>query len=49
MESFSQYGSLSNKKSEDLIDGARIKPSHTREIQMILYYGNPHRISLVVG
>ena len=26
MESFSQYGSLSNKKSEDLIDGARIKP-----------------------
>tara|TARA_B100000676_G_scaffold262299_1_gene273285 strand:- start:344 stop:1675 length:1332 start_codon:yes stop_codon:yes gene_type:complete len=26
MESFSSYGSLSNKKSEDLIDGARIKP-----------------------
>ena len=26
MESFSEYGSLSNKKSEDLIDGARIKP-----------------------
>tara|TARA_B100000123_G_scaffold135977_1_gene100306 strand:+ start:4 stop:1335 length:1332 start_codon:yes stop_codon:yes gene_type:complete len=26
MESFSLYGSLSNKKSEDLIDGARIKP-----------------------
>ena len=26
MESFSGYGSLSNKKSEDLIDGARIKP-----------------------
>lgn len=26
MESFSRYGSLSKKKSEDLIDGARIKP-----------------------
>tara|TARA_B100000035_G_scaffold239192_2_gene207480 strand:+ start:5836 stop:7167 length:1332 start_codon:yes stop_codon:yes gene_type:complete len=26
MESFSSYGSLSKKKSEDLIDGARIKP-----------------------
>ena len=26
MESFREYGSLSNKKSEDLIDGARIKP-----------------------
>ena len=26
MESFSEYGSLSNKKSEDLIDGARVKP-----------------------
>ena len=26
MESFIEYGSLSNKKSEDLIDGARIKP-----------------------
>ena len=26
MESFVNYGSLSNKISEDLIDGARIKP-----------------------
>ena len=26
MESFIDYGSLSNKKSDDLIDGARIKP-----------------------
>ena len=26
-----------------------LNPSHIREIQRILYYGNPHPISLVDG
>ena len=49
MESFSSYGSLSKKKSEDLIDGARIKPESYKRNPKDFVYGNPHLMILQDG